>query len=1266
MLSLLNGTVYAADYADQDQVSGPTINFDKMIVDNSSPDNIYIGNNDNTTQTILIGKDDIQKYNYSLQINDAFTVGAEPHQVTLNSASIDIKAGDGLGISVGSSYEKEGASSLTLLGGDFTYSGNGYGGISIAHGSFLAGCEEKWFENFTMQGGSLSIGVQPDEKINSYIYAKQVTIENNANGRGNAFDGDGYSLIAANTITLRGEYATANASSGTSGVLSFGQGSDNTFKAEEIHIEAEKINDVGNEYLYAIKSNLGSKDKAYELNINADRLLDIKGNILLDGKGTATFTGESISISGAMSGKGDDYDELGAGIVVNNASKLIIGTETEKANNVTITSKGAYGILLGGPKDSSTASENGQLETNVKNNLIVEATDGIGFAALRDHSKAELNTGSLSITGKTTGMDINVCDVTVHGTDTIKIIGKEEYGIKGMGSSPYTGYVSNLSYETTVTDSSEPAILISSKDNALNTECGFDTSFKATGGKIIFSSSDASGIYVDSNYYGDKTVLNKTVLESNIGINVYGADCAIEAYNKSHVELVSKNITLQSGDMDTNKNSVTATVYAEGSVTFNPIVDLGDGNGIVNILSNNKSVWASGDGGTVNITGAVNINAKYTGTDGTSLLADDEEQHIAIVAGVAGADSIDTNHGEVNVKLKGTDDSYITGDIVAARDGIVNITHEDYTGKLYITGDVLAGNGRIDSKDQQLGVANVDLGEGGYWAGRADDYQDAALKAESTYFDPHFTNGEVTAAGEVNITMGEGSVWNVTGQSWVTNLKGDKSTIILCGKDTSGNIEGTGGYSIHIGTLEGENTFVVNLNPEDVAGSDMIYIQDGTNAKQTLVVNNESELLNLQEGERIRFATIADAEGSFEYGGAYSGTGTFGETYTVKGRGLRNVELGVQYVDMDKEDENTYKDVGTEEAYNGGSSFTESNDKPGSSYVENTYDKIEEGKTSQNVYLVRNSSTIDPGDDDDLTDSGETIINMSHANYKNAVYMDRLNKRLGEARYIDGDEGMWVRLRHDRIGQQGEFRSMNTMYQLGYDKLDNKDDKGERHIGAAIDYMDGSTSYSDIYGEGETKRWGFWMYDTWLGNKGHYADYIVKFGHLHNDFDLRDKDSGEKVTGDYDNNVFSISAEYGRKKDIGNDWYIEPQAQLQLARVTDAEYTTSQGTDVYVDGINSLIGRIGFRLGKDVDERSTVYVKADVLHEFLGDQRIVAGDVTGALDKTYENSGTWYDVGFGFATAVGHNSYAYLDFEKSFGNDNDETYQINAGLQWSF
>ena len=148
-----------------------------------------------------------------------------------------------------------------------------------------------------------------------------------------------------------------------------------------------------------------------------------------------------------------------------------------------------------------------------------------------------------------------------------------------------------------------------------------------------------------------------------------------------------------------------------------------------------------------------------------------------------------------------------------------------------------------------------------------------------------------------------------------------------------------------------------------------------------------------------------------------------------------------------------------------------------------------------------------------------------------------------------------------------------------------------------------------------------------------------------------------------------MSAEWGYKDPLKNGWYFEPQAQLQYARVTGADYETSQGTQVSVDGIDSLIARAGFRLGKDFGEekKSTFYVKADILHEFLGDQDISVLDKTtdGKITSIgYDNDGTWYSVGLGFSTMLSDNSYAFLDVEKLFGNDNDNSYQINGGFNW--
>ena len=572
----------------------------------------------------------------------------------------------------------------------------------------------------------------------------------------------------------------------------------------------------------------------------------------------------------------------------------------------------------------------------------------------------------------------------------------------------------------------------------------------------------------------------------------------------------------------------------------------------------------------------------------------------------------------------------VYGDIIAGRGidnsdatgGKITIKSVDYAD---FKGDVLAGND---------GVIDLTLNNATY-EGRVDDYADATLK--DMVFRPKEFNVAVTDGGTVNMTLNN-SAWTARGQNFVTKLDfGAEGGFVDLSQDENN--------SVTIRNLNGNGTFNMLLNSEDHSKSDMLYIGKNTGSQTINIVGGiTGGLENISEDNPLRFATVGIDSVSDVPDVNNSGI----SAYTRDG-GVFDVKYKVEKEDFDKADAENEKYNGTGDG--------KGVDKPGNDFVENAL----VGDRDAVNWIITGAK------EQQKSDAGKTIINMSKVNYNNAIYMDRLNKRLGEARYIspEDEQGMWVRIRHDRIGKDDAFRSQNTMYEMGYDEKQ-ECDNGERRVGFAIDYMDGKAEYSGIAGDGDVKRYGLWLYDTWMGDKGHYADYVAKWGHLENDFDIMARSTGEKITGDYSNNVFSVSAEYGRKKDIGNNWYFEPQAQLQLARVTGASYTTSQNTDVTLDGINSLIGRAGFRLGRDVDERSTVYVKADLLHEFLGDQTITATDVTGTLREEYENEGTWYDIGFGFATALGNNSYAFMDFEKSFGNDNDETYQINAGVRWTF
>ena len=817
--------------------------------------------------------------------------------------------------------------------------------------------------------------------------------------------------------------------------------------------------------------------------------------------------------------------------------------------------------------------------------------------------------------------------------------------------------------------------------------------------------------------YGDKYAINAnsegTVdIKADVANKIIGAVYANDKATNVNIQSLNENtaaanyiasstVIFRAGDLnqsedETMKNlKVVSSLYAQSGAEIN----LSGKNTILTYANKDddttaeRSVWAY-DKGKINVDGYTYISTNEYDESPNSM-------DVAVAAGTAtnltedSFDNYPVNDDElakvnINYANDGKTMSYINGDILAAYAGEVNINPLGENSKavnnagIAIKGNLLAGNN---------GVLDVNLGKGGVLIGRADDYGDAGAVENSghgtvenekgeTFYNPAFSS-DIYKGGDITLTMGDGSQWNVQGQSWITNVNTNGNVTI----DLTNVAEEYQGYKSHaltirnlnVNNLNGSANIKMNLNG-DRSQSDMLYIGQGKGE------------YNIELAELVKVSDMyaQSDDKSFNFSGLRFATVGAGSdvkfNVTAKDQGFNNV---IYTVDTDVY--NSAESAHENNAYNG-ENMTE--EKPGNSLVEDLLNGSQTESAESGVATLAANDIMLLADENDTendnktqhlnyklvdmqsdgpTDAGKTMLNMSRANYSNAIYMDRLNKRLGEARYINDDpeedEGMWVRIRHDRIGKEDAFRSQNTMYELGYDKRQ-ECDNGKRRVGFAVDYMHGDTGYSDIAGKGEIDRYGLWLYDTWTGNKGHYADYVAKWGHLQNDFEVYTMTGGEKVTGDYSNNVFSISAEYGRKKDMGNDWYIEPQAQLQLARVTGADYTTSQGTKVSVDGINSLIGRAGFRLGKDFGEekQSTVYFKADVLHEFLGDQTIRAMDGTtnGWQTVDYENKGTWYDIGIGYAAMLSQSTYAFIDLEQSFGNDNDDTYQINAGVRWTF
>lgn len=266
------------------------------------------------------------------------------------------------------------------------------------------------------------------------------------------------------------------------------------------------------------------------------------------------------------------------------------------------------------------------------------------------------------------------------------------------------------------------------------------------------------------------------------------------------------------------------------------------------------------------------------------------------------------------------------------------------------------------------------------------------------------------------------------------------------------------------------------------------------------------------------------------------------------------------------------------------------------------------------------------------------------------------SQRLGELRESTGGQGIWARMSRGEFEYDGEYKNQYNFFQLGYDWASDN-----WHYGVAVSHNDGETAYT--YGSGENRSTSLSLYGTWLGDAGHYADIVLKQGRLSNDFDVYT--SAGHTSGDYDAWGTSLSGEYGKKILLENDWYVTPQAQLTLMRIGGEDYDTNNGIRVRQDTLYSAVGRLGFELGRKLDEKGSVYAKASVLHDFAGNAETYLSYNGFTNSYSQDLSDTWFEAGIGFNYRTGDNSYIYADVVRTFGGDVETPWQWNIGMRWS-
>lgn len=184
-----------------------------------------------------------------------------------------------------------------------------------------------------------------------------------------------------------------------------------------------------------------------------------------------------------------------------------------------------------------------------------------------------------------------------------------------------------------------------------------------------------------------------------------------------------------------------------------------------------------------------------------------------------------------------------------------------------------------------------------------------------------------------------------------------------------------------------------------------------------------------------------------------------------------------------------------------------------------------------------------------------------------------------------------------------------------------------------------------------------------MAEKGLFLDLIGKYGRISNDFRLNGMD------GDFDNNAYSASAELGWRFDPCGYGFIEPQVELTYGRIEGDTFTTKNAARVSQDDFDSLIGRVGVRVGvKFPKDRGNLYLRVSGARDFQGENKADVRAVDGAARQKLSEDlgGSWVETGLGGNFRLTDATNVYVDLERTTGAEAEENWRWNLGVRTEF
>lgn len=313
---------------------------------------------------------------------------------------------------------------------------------------------------------------------------------------------------------------------------------------------------------------------------------------------------------------------------------------------------------------------------------------------------------------------------------------------------------------------------------------------------------------------------------------------------------------------------------------------------------------------------------------------------------------------------------------------------------------------------------------------------------------------------------------------------------------------------------------------------------------------------------------------------------------------------------------------------------------------EKTAQLTEEGKIDETTVTEKTNSVMES--------SLEMAASMPLA--MNRILTNDVRKRMGDLRASNGTHGAWARYDGGKLSGENGLDSEFHTIQVGIDTVASAD---APRVGVAFAYTDGDMDY--VRNSSDMQAYSLAGYATWMADNGMFLDTVVRMSKFDNDLTV-----DGRLKGQMDSLAVGVSAEGGWRFDLTDMFYVEPQAEVAYTYINGDDFTLGEAS-YKVEGLDSLTGRLGFASGITCpNNKGDVYLRASVVHEFLGDSKITgtASGSTGIVE--IDGKDTWVEYGLGANFNLTDTTYFWADVERTSGSYLDEDWRATVGVRHAF